>query len=50
MIAASVGIVAMAALFVAAGLLHLGVGRGCGCEGCDSCANDCEFDKEGRLP
>ncbi len=54
MIGASIGIVAVAALFVAAGLLRVrtGHGSGLGCRGgqCDSCPNDCEFDKEGRLP
>jgi hypothetical protein len=48
MIAITIGIVAMAALFVAAGLLQIRVG--CGHGHCDSCSNDCEIDKEGRLP
>ena len=50
MIAASIGIFAMAALFVCAGLLRLGEGKGCGSDHCGSCSNDCEFDTEGRLP
>ena len=41
------GIVAMAVLFVAAGLLRLRMR--CGGH-CDSCSNDSEIDKEGRLP
>lgn len=41
------GIVAMAVLFVAAGLLRLRVG--CGGH-CDSCSKDCEIDTEGRRP
>ncbi|GMV05784.1 MAG: hypothetical protein AMXMBFR53_20610 [Gemmatimonadota bacterium] len=50
MIAASVSVFAMAALFVAFGLLRLGDGRGCGSGHCDSCSHDCTLDPEGRHP
>ncbi|MHB1194628.1 MAG: hypothetical protein ACYC6F_16505 [Longimicrobiales bacterium] len=50
MIAAVLGILAMAALFVLAGLIGLGEGKGCGSGHCGSCSNDCELDLEGRRP
>ena len=50
MIAASVGMVAAALLFVIAGLLRLGEGKECGTGGCGSCDNDCGLDIEGRVP
>lgn len=50
MTSALVGIVGMAALFVCAGLLKLGEGKGCGSEHCASCSNDCELNTEGRNP
>ncbi len=50
MIAAVLGVLAMAALFVFAGLIRLGEGKGCGSVHCGSCSNDCELDLEGRRP
>lgn len=50
MIAASISIFVMALLFVAAGLLRLGAGHGCGSGHCHSCTTDCELESERRLP
>jgi hypothetical protein len=52
MIHATIGMAAMAVLFVVFGLLHNGESRGCGSGHCDSCSNEneCEFGAEGRLP
>lgn len=50
MISALVGIVCMAALFVCAGLLKLGEGKGCERGRCGSCSSECELDIEGRHP
>lgn len=50
MIAATVSMAAMAALFVLFGLLvRQGAGKGCG-GACDACAHECEHDFEGRTP
>jgi ferredoxin len=50
MIAASVSVFAMAALFVVFGLLNVGGAHSHGCGGghCDTCSTDCDF--EGRHP
>jgi hypothetical protein len=50
MITASLGILAMAALFVCAGLIRLGEGQECGSGHCGSCSNDCALNTEGRNP
>ena len=44
-----IGIGAMVVLFVVAGLVSMDFWRGCGGH-CDSCSNDCEIEKKGRLP
>lgn len=44
MIAASLAVFAMAALFVTFGLLKLGEGQGCGGSDCGSCSHDCEIE------
>jgi len=44
----TIAIVAMAVLFVLAGLMRLSMG--CGGGHCDSCSHDCEIDTDGRCP
>jgi len=49
MIAASVGMVAMAALFVVFGFFAMGDAKG-GCGGaCGTCTSECEMDYEGDV-
>ena len=51
MISASIGVVAMAALFVVFGLFRLADGRrSCGGGDCGSCSQECSLDAEGRHP
>jgi len=47
MIGATVGMAAMAVLFVVFGMFALGDGEGCDGH-CGGCSRSCEFDKSGR--